>query len=209
MPSPLQDCSGPAVRPAGLGSAHDPEPSTFRASMLPPSGPPMTLKLARKLLKELKALGVQDARLVIRSGHPRLLGSANGKQRFYVVPSTEGDWRSELNARAGMKRVFEIARKRVTPRPDVTSPSPARRPKPPKPKRAPSPPAPVAEAPVDRFHAPLAIYRQSLSDRSGGALLPTPDPKAARGPRASTAPGAKQVLRAPFLGLRRQFIQKS
>lgn len=75
----------------------------------------MAHELPRKLVAELRALGVTDARIVPGGKHPRIVGTVAGKSRFLVIPSSSGDWRAEANARACMKRVFGVRPANVRP----------------------------------------------------------------------------------------------
>lgn len=127
----------------------------------------MSLKLARTLLKELKAHGHPEAHLEQGGRHPRLVVTIDGKPRFYVVPSTPGDWRSEANARAGMKRAFGIRPQPARQKPEPAARPSARRPKLRRTPTLPAPPPPVAEPGVDQFYATLAALRAALANGAG------------------------------------------
>ncbi len=77
-------------------------------------------------LRELEAAGVRDVEQAFGGKHPQVRWRVNGGElRIYSLPGSAGDWRSERNTRAAIRRL--LREDGVSTAPEKPEPTPTPR----------------------------------------------------------------------------------
>jgi len=80
----------------------------------------MTDPYLSALVRELKSHGVTQYEVKKGRKHRRLIFTFQGREMFYVMPSTSSDFRAPLNAQSDLRRLMGVERvitKSASPRP--------------------------------------------------------------------------------------------